>query len=535
MIYNVTEPSHPKGPNMLRHLSQQKLAVIDLGSNTARLVIYAAVPGYAYRLDDEIREVVRLRQGMTADGLSPAAVERAFSALHLFKRFCDAMQVDVIIPTATSAVRDAANGPAFVERVRNEIGLTLRILDGEREAYYGAIGALNDTGLRDGAIIDIGGGSTQVSQVAESRFVRGQSAPIGALALTDRFVDHDPARKREVRAIQDEIDRRLDGFDWLTEQQGDLVGLGGTIRNLAAIEAARCDYPLHTLHGFRLTAAAVDESIEALRTLPLSKRRKIAGLNADRADIILPGAMVLRSVMDRLDAGHVTISINGLREGLFLEQFWGHLADPVAPDVRGFGVLNMARTYDYQKNHANHVRFLARRLFDQLAPLHGYGAWERALLDAGALLHDLGTLITYHRHERHSLMLITNGGLPGFSPREIALIALLARYHRKGTPRTREYDSLLEADDEERLACLAALLRVAEYLERGRNIAIDDVVVTWTDDRLRLTLIADLYPAVEIWQTEGHAAELLSAVFAREVLVESTAAPSLYNTPAGDG
>ena len=144
--------------------ASQRVAIIDLGSNTARLVVMSAVPGYSYRLEDEIREVVRLRQGMTREGLSDAAVGRALSTMRLFKRFCDSTGTDVILSTATSAVRDAANGAAFVERVEEELGLQLRILDGEREAYYGVIGALNEVSLRDGCILDIGGGSAQGSR-----------------------------------------------------------------------------------------------------------------------------------------------------------------------------------------------------------------------------------------------------------------------------------------------------------------------------------------------------------------------------------
>jgi exopolyphosphatase/guanosine-5'-triphosphate,3'-diphosphate pyrophosphatase len=205
--------------------------------------------------------------------------------------------------------------------------------------------------------------------------------------------------------------------------------------------------------------------------------------------------------------------------------------DPVISDIRSFGVLNLARTYRYHKTHANHVRFLAGRMFDQLSPLHGYGALERELLSAAALLHDLGTAIGYDAHDVHSQTLITNAGLPGFSPREIALIALLTRYHRKGMPSPGHFAGLLCPGDDLLLTRLAAILRLAEYLERGRTSAVDDVAVSWnTDiegrDVLRLTLIADVYPAVEIWQTQRNALDLMERAFERTVLIDSTAAPS---------
>ena len=509
---------------------QQHVAIIDLGSNTARVVVISATPGYSYRLEDEIREVVRLRQGMTDEGLAEEAVRRGFATLRLFKRFCDGVGANPIIATATSAVRDAANGAQFVERVQSELGLELRVLDGEREAYYGTIGALNDVALSDGAVVDIGGGSAQISMVRGRRYVRGQSAPIGALALTDRMIKHDPASDSEFKAVRGEIEHHLDRFDWLDNVRGQLVGLGGTIRTLARIEAERQEYPLFTLHGFELTQASVEESIGQFRTLPLNKRLKVPGLRSDRADIILAGALVIQAIMTRLKQDRLTVAVNGLREGLFYEYFWGHLVDPVISDIRSFGVLNLARTYNYQKTHANHVRFLAGRMFDQLAPLHGYGASERELLAAAALLHDLGTVIGYDAHDVHSQTLIANAGLPGFSPREIALIALLARYHRKGTPSTNAYAAVLREGDDLILMRLAAILRLAEYMERGRTSAVDDVAISLFEEAdgrkaLRLTLIADVYPAVEIWQTQRNAVDLMEKAYERAVVIDSTAAP----------
>ncbi len=507
----------------------QRIAIIDLGSNTARAIVMNAIPGYAYRLEDEIREVVRLRQGMTRYGLSDEAMTRALFTLRLFTRFCRSLGVETILATATSAVRDAANGNLFLERVRQEVGLSMRVLDGDQEAYYGVIGALNEVPLTCGLVVDIGGGSAQLSQVQDQRFERGQSLTLGALALTERFVHSDPVKLPEFEAVRAEIERQLDQVAWFKKASGPLIGLGGTIRNLAKIEAARQSYPLNTLHGFKLSQASVAESVDLFRELPLAEREKIPGLKRDRADIILPGAMVILTIMDRLQIDSLTVSQNGLREGVFFEQFWQHLSYPVMADVRRYSVLNMARIYQYQKHHASHVRYLAGRLFEQLVPLHGYGLAEHELLDAAAMLHDLGTIISYNDHHKHSQTLIVNGGLPGYSPREIALIALLTRYHRQGTPTLSEYQLLMHEGDDVLLTRLAAILRLAEYLERGRNATVDDVTVTWDDDSLHLTLIADEYPAVELWDAKRNAAALMTDAFNRRIIFDSTAAPAEWS------
>ena len=266
-------------------------------------------------------------------------------------------------------------------------------------------------------------------------------------------------------------------------------------------------------------------SIDQLRRSPLDKRLKIRGLSQDRADILLPGALVLLTVMKKSGVDEMVVSTSGLREGVFLERFWQHLPSPVIPDVRRFSVLNVARIYNYQKQHAAHVRFLAGRIFEQLAPLHYYAGPERELLDAAALLHDIGTIIRYNDHHKHSQTLIDYNGLPGFSPREIALIGLLARFHRKGNPDIDGYEQLLDGEDEQLLVCLAAILRLAEFLERGRNAAVDDVTANWNDEELRLVLIADEDPSVELWEARRNAVPLMERAFARRVLLDSMASP----------
>jgi exopolyphosphatase/guanosine-5'-triphosphate,3'-diphosphate pyrophosphatase len=506
-------------------LVSQRIAVIDLGSNSARVIVMKYRPGSSYHLEDEIREVVRLRQGMTEAGLSEAAMLRGLSTLRLFKRFCQSVNANPIIATATSAVREAANGAQFIKRVEAEIGLSLRILSGEQEAYYGVLGSLNAVPLESGLVVDIGGGSAQISQVRERRFVQGKALTLGALALTERFVRSDPIKKSELKNVQAEIERQLDSISWLHHERGPLVGLGGTIRNLAKIEAARRDFPLNSINGFPLSSAALDETIRLLRELPISQRRRIAGLSRDRVDIILPGALVLQALVNRLGVENVTISEYGLREGLFFEQFRQDLATPVTPNLREFSVLNLGRFYGYQEAHAHHVRHLSCRLFDQLAPLHGYGAWERELLGAAALLHDIGTAVRYNDHHKYSQMLITDNGLPGYSSREIALIALLTRFHRKGTPEAGSYATLLQADDDKRLARLAALLRVAEYLERGRIGIVRDVLARWNEKQLCLTLVSDEYPAVELWDAARNGQSLMETAFARELVLESQNTP----------
>ncbi|MFN2280879.1 MAG: hypothetical protein ACK2TZ_03380, partial [Anaerolineales bacterium] len=321
---------------------KQRIAIIDLGSNTNRLIVMETDLGFSYQLVDEVREVVRLHHGMTEKGLSEDAIARGMSTLRLYKDFCQQTHVTQILATATSAVREAANGREFLRRIQDELGISIQLLKGEEEAYYDSLGALNEIELHEGVVLDIGGGSIQLSDIQKRNFYQGSSLSLGALALTERFVENDPISKGEYHLIKDEIERQLDGVTWLPAKTGQiLVGLGGTIRNLALIEAERQQYPLFTQHGFTLDKASVKKSISYFREHPLQKRQQLPGLSSDRADIILPGAMVLLAVMNRLDVDRMQLSVNGLREGVFFELFWDHLDPPVIPSVRKFSALNL--------------------------------------------------------------------------------------------------------------------------------------------------------------------------------------------------
>lgn len=500
----------------------KRIAIIDLGSNTARLIVMQAVTGYSYRLVDELREVVRLRQGMNADGMRPDAVARAFSALRLFKQFCDHTAVDQIYAVATSAVREARNGAAFLQQVRDEIGLDLQVIDGQQEAELGVIGALNEWPMTDGYVLDIGGGSAQVSRVVQRRFLAGESVLLGALALTERCVQNDPVKASDLKRLRREIKTALGTLSFPRGSGVALLGIGGTIRNLADIEIARlAAYPLNTLHGFELTRNSVRHSIAQFVELPLARRTQIRGLKNDRADIILAGAMVVDAVLDYFDLDRLTVSLSGVREGLFATHFWGQLVYPVIPDVRHFSVVNLARAYEYHSGHANHVRGLCLRMFDQLLPLHGFGEAERDLLAAAALLHTIGTAVSYTDYHKHSQYLIVNNGLAGYTPRETAIIALLARYHRKGQPTGGELNNLLNKSDEELVARLTAVLRTAAALERGRSGVVRDVVLAWDDADMRVTVVTDGDPSVALWSAAQNATGLLEKAFNRRVVWET--------------
>ncbi|HEX9372553.1 MAG TPA: Ppx/GppA phosphatase family protein [Roseiflexaceae bacterium] len=485
---------------------QERIGIIDLGSNTTRLVVMSHTPHHSFRLQDEVRETVRLAEGIGEDGqLRPVPMERGVETMKLFNSYCRSTGVTKIVPAATSAVRDATNQAEFLARVARGSGIKLRVLSTEEEAYYGYLGAVNALNLRDGFLIDIGGGSAQVTMIRGRGFVRSFSRPSGALRFSERYVRSDPISNKDFKALDEAAAESFSGVGWLDDTSGTtLAGIGGTIRTLAEMDQKARRYPLDLVHGYTFTRERLEEMIAMLRGMTVRERAAVPGLSRDRADLILAGAVILGQLMRRCRFAEITVSGQGLREGLFYEHFLVGESPPLFSDMRGFSVQNLARIYNYEPLHTAKVRDLSLSLFDQLRPLHGYGEWEREMLGYAALLHDIGVAVGYYDHHKHGAYLIVNSALQGFTHREIITLALLVRYHRKGDVVVDDYRDILRPNDGERIARLAALLRLAEYLERSKSQVIQGLQVEMGDP-IRVVTRAVGDATVEIWDANRRA------------------------------
>lgn len=461
-----------------------RIAIIDVGSNTAKLIALEFRPGHSWRQLDELRAVVRLSSGLDDGGvLRPRPFARGLAALRTFASYASAVGVDHLVATATSAVRDARNGAEFVAAVR-AMGIDLRVLDGVEEARIGALAIVNGLGVRDALGLDLGGGSFQLAEIADRRWRRGGSWPLGAVRAQEGFLRGDPPKAKSVRALRAAARAAVASFVAGGPPPATFVGLGGTVRNLANVHQKRVGYPLDLLHGYRLPADGLQALAEELVGLDAARRAEVPGLNRDRADIIAAGATVVAEVVAALGVDALRVSGQGLREGLFYPFLLPDAPDHLLGDVRGFSVLNLMRQYHDDPAHNGHVRALALALFDGLRPWHPFGEAERELLGYAAWIHDVGMAVDYYRHEHHGLALTLGRALPGFSHREQVLLALLVRYHRKGGPGADGFEALLEPGDGERLRLLAGVLRLAEYLERGKAQRVTGLEVSAGDDAI---------------------------------------------------
>jgi exopolyphosphatase / guanosine-5'-triphosphate,3'-diphosphate pyrophosphatase len=529
--------------------SGERLAVIDLGSNSFRLVVFTASEGWWQRTD-EIYEPVRISAGMAATGrLGEEPIRRALATLDVFAHFCEASGLgpEAVDAVATSAIRDAENAEDFLGMARVRTGLSIRVLSGEAEARYGYLAAINSTTLRDGCVLDLGGGSLQLVRVVDRLAHESSSWRVGAVRMTERFLpDGGIPKQKQLDELREHVVGKLQGATWLPNAGGRLVGIGGTVRNLAAAAQRCAGQPSYGVQGMVLSAEALERLLARLAELPAAERSRVPGIKPARADLILAGAMV---VQEALRAGHfegIEITEAGLREGVFFER---HLAQergptsdqpPLFADVRRSSVLNLASRYHVDVAHTRHVAKLALGMFDQLAALglHPGDPLERELLWAASELHDIGMSVDYDDHHKHSRYLILNGGLPGFSPVEVALVAQAARYHRKGMPEPGPLAPLFHAGDAERLDRLAVLLRLAEDLERSRDQLVRETRLTLAGNgtkrsedgtkgdgngtkgsgEVRLELVADGEAAVPRWAASRETG-LFTRAFGRSLAV----------------
>jgi exopolyphosphatase/guanosine-5'-triphosphate,3'-diphosphate pyrophosphatase len=498
----------------------QRSAVVDMGSNSFRLVVFGYEPGKYWQHVDEIREAVRVGEGMGDEGvLKPERVDRAVRTAAVFSSFCRAQDIDDVTAVATSAIRDAENGPELLARVRDEAGLEARVLSEEEEARYGYLAIANSTTLADGYGIDIGGGSVQIMRIDERRLTDSGSWPLGAVRMSERFLPGDESGSKALKALRKHVRSLLEKESWVDPgQSARAAGIGGTIRNLASAAEKSAGLPQTDAQGFLLTRDALEELIEELAGMPSAKRGGVPGIKPDRGDVILGGAVVLAELMELCGATDVEATSAGLREGVFFESFLADRDPPLFEDVRTASVLNLARRYQSELAHPRHVARLSLEIYDGLseAGLAGDDAEDRQLLWAACVLHDIGTAIDYDDHHKHSRYLILNGGLPGYSPREVELIALIARYHRKGEPDASELGPLKRKRDDERLALLSGIIRLAEQLERSRDGSVAGVRVSAPNGSVVLEPDTKTDASVAIWSARRNA-DLLERAIDRTV------------------
>lgn len=472
---------------------EQRIAAIDIGSNSIRQIVADVSASGTIRVVDEMKAAPRLGTGLHATKLlAPEPMRLALESLARMATLARQLGASRVEAVATSAVRDATNGSLFLQRIRQETGLKVRILVGEEEARLAYRSALAHFELGKGraVVIDIGGGSLELALAAEGLVEHLTSLPFGALRLTEQFLRGGKRSKsiRKLRKfVREEIKSAIPSRDW---RGATVIGSGGTFTNLAGIYLARQGMQAaRTVHGTKIPRAEVEHVLDLLSEMSPDELLAVPGLNSGRADIIVAGLAVVAEVLARVEPRDLTASAFGIREGLLLDvaRVMPTIADP--GEARQRSVREFAERCHYEELHSRQVQRLALQLFDALGKRLGCAPEDRLVLSDAALLHDVGYHINYQGHHKHSQHLILHADLLGIAPHEQVVIAHVARYHRGSVPDARKHEAFgrLDKPTRQRIIRLAALLRVADGFDRGHIAAVDTLRPRRTTRALRIT------------------------------------------------
>jgi exopolyphosphatase/guanosine-5'-triphosphate,3'-diphosphate pyrophosphatase len=499
------------------------VATIDIGSNSIKLLVARLDPEDPDHYEEVLREkeMVRLAQETLTTGvLSDEAMADGIDCIQRYAALARAAGAERISAVATCAVREAKNGPEFVRQVRRETGVRVAVISGEEEGRLTMRAVRLDlpASCDPLLVVDIGGGSTEVVVAKGDEIELAESLDLGAVRLTERFVKSDPISARDERRLTRAIRSRLKKLRKAVRKTRfrTAVGTSGTILAVASIATALRRRPHAGSGHLAVSRRDVERAVRLLVRTNLKQKLRVPELDAQRRDIITAGGVLLLSIMEALNIGELLVSARSIRDSLVLESpSSARLGEE--RDARRSSVERLARRAGTPTAHAARVKDFAVRLFDLTHALHQLSPLEREWLEHAAYLHDVGLAVSYQRHHHHSYYLIVNGGMKGFTRDEIEVIAQVARYHRKALP-SEKHQPFRRLDPWKKpvVEKLAALLRLADGLDRTHRGHVRDVDVEVRRKKIVVTAAAAGPAELELWAT-GEKAGLFEEVFGRRV------------------
>ncbi|BEU88271.1 exopolyphosphatase [Selenomonas sp. TAMA-11512] len=447
----------------------EHVAVIDMGSNSIRFMVMRIEDNASFSLQYQQNEAIRLGKGMRRTGrLNLEGVERAVECLRVYSDLIKVMEVDHVIAVATAAARSAKDGDAFIRRIREETGIEVEVISGEREAYLGYLGVVNTIAADDYIQFDLGGASIEVSLVRDRRIEKSVSVPIGTVTLTDQFALHGTVTPVDMEKCTKFIERAFkESIPWAKGKRLPVIGVGGTVRTLAKMDMSKVRYQLSRIHNYVIPYNRFNDTYQALIKSSYGSRKKIRGLSPERADIIAGGAAIIRALLRFSGGRDIIVSGCGLRDGAFYEYYgekYGN-GSPVVEDVLNFSVQNYLLRTNRRMGHLELVHRLTGSLFEQLPKLHGADKRAGEILSIAAWLHDAGKIINYYDHARHSAFIIGHAPLYGMTHREQLMAAYIAGFHHgisNKTVRSYRYSMMLSQEEWKTVRRLSLLLAIAE-------------------------------------------------------------------------
>ncbi|MDA8442838.1 MAG: Ppx/GppA phosphatase family protein [Peptococcaceae bacterium] len=469
----------------------RKVGVIDIGSNSIRLVLIEVEHKNYFRIIDDVKETVRLGMDMLPNGeLNAVRMNRAINTLAEFKLLCDAQGISELLIVATEAVRRASNQNVFLQLVQAKLGIAIRVLTGPEEAYYDYFGVINSMDLRDGLIMDVGGASTELIWVQHRKAKAVISLPFGAINLTRQFNLTQKMNSDTEKELNKYLMSQFAKVTWLKQVKNiPLIGVGGTVRNIGKISRKSSNYPIDRSHNYQIDAHEVLAIYNMVKDKTLEQRKKVKGLSKERSDMFLGASSVAANLINYCNAPHLIVSGSGLREGLIYETLHGHKA---IHDVLDYSLKSVVKTLNIDQIHGQHVWLLAESLYRQLKPLHKIIYHSDKILKTSAILNDCGKIINFYNYHKHTFYMITNLPINGLTHKELIISALTMlvsvkdNFELDNSP----YGKLLTEEDKSTVQRLGIILRLAECLDRRRNRNIINVDCQVKSDSVLIRLIS---------------------------------------------
>ncbi|WP_219640860.1 Ppx/GppA phosphatase family protein [Cohnella sp. CFH 77786] len=458
--------------------STQTTGIIDIGSNTVRLAVFRLSAGGARRIVDQGRWAARLSRRLLPDGRLPdEAVAELTEVLHHYLRICRMHGTQRIRAVATAAVRAASNREDVIRRLHETTGLRIEVLTGEEEAHYGSQAMLRTLGVADGYVVDIGGGSTEITLLRGRKKEGAVSFPVGSVNMSSLYgLEDEPVPASALEGIERDVNRLLASKKWLSSHPGlPLIGLGGTARAFAKFRQRETDYPFPQVHGFEQSDAELSSALDKLAGMTVAARRKLPGLSKDRADVIVPGLAILKAVMRHTGSTRLAVCGTGIRDGLFFETSLPKVEENRENPVLEESIRNLTALYPTApQEHLEQVRALACAVLDRLNEDQTLPGRAKVWLDAAARLYKIGAAIDLNDCADHTFYMLMHTHLYGLPHREILLTAGIASFRGLNALKRNlnPYRSMLEDEDFDSIARLGSILQLAAALDRSESQSI---------------------------------------------------------------
>ncbi len=459
----------------------ERIAIIDLGSNTARLLLVDVLDNGYFQIVDQLKEAPRLGEGMEKDGfLKPQRIHDTIKTLKMFRKLCDVNKIERIIAVATAAVRRAKNQRSFLDEVSATCGIKLRVLSAEEEAMYVYRGVINTMDIPKGIILEIGGGSTKIVYYNRRNLLNYETLPFGAITLTELFANEGLTPNEQSEKIEQFFTEQLEKIEWLKEvdPETQMIGVGGSFRNLCRMTKIMKKYPLKTIHNYVVNDNDFIHVYGLIKSLDLDRKKKIKGLSLGRADI-LPSALAAISAFKKyMNLGNVVVSGSGLRTGILFNYAVPTTLDKPVSDVMTYSLNSLVEFYGCNLKHTEQVVNLSVQLFKQLRVLHKFPRQYLKILKVAAYLYDTGKRVSYYNYEKHSGYIILNSNINGISHRDLVMASFVASNTAIEDINPFDwarYRDLVTDEDVDAVRKMGIILRIASCLDRSLSSVVKGI------------------------------------------------------------